>query len=81
MSASRAGRQWPRARPRDAGSVCNCCGVQLTSSTYTVELVSSVTTSMHELCVAALWGCFAACRARAARARARALHVRLLRHT
>ena len=71
MSASRAGRQWPRVRPRDAGSVCNCYGVLLTSRTYTVELVSSVTTSMHGLCVAA----------RAARARARALHVRLLRHT
>ena len=48
------GRPWKCVRLRDASSVCGCCSVWITSRTDTVELVSSVTTSMHGVCAAAL---------------------------
>jgi len=48
------GRRWTCVRLLDASSVCDCCSVWLTSRTDAVELVSSVTTSMHEVCATAL---------------------------
>ena len=48
------GRRWTCVRLLDASSVCDCCSVWLTSRTDAVELVSSVTTSMHGVCATAL---------------------------